>query len=378
MAIPKVVRRISVVLLLLASVPESMGVPLLVAGQMATDQHIESRGDSNPVKVFARRYHQFESLEPNEIVDGEFLEIYFGNGNPCRSLVFKPSAEQLSNHGTMWDVSSERQTSIPSGGQILQLGTIQFPSGPAKKFLLGSLRFGDGVIFSETLFVLKGKVLTPNQRVIEHLDVFEAMMTRLRDLPGFCRRLLEDMDKNENEGEDENGGENENEDKVRGRKKLKPLKERKRLEKEREKLKKEKEKLKERKENLKEDVLRIIFNEEINKESGLTVWTEYAWVQEDYSAYKEVARTTQGLEQVWHKREGKGKGKSKDETPTPRQRLARLIFHRPTASDSDVSVLFVLEFGVELSENCLDILEAVGEEPPLHEFQFIQYLQAHL
>ncbi|KAJ3833643.1 hypothetical protein F5878DRAFT_645776, partial [Lentinula raphanica] len=131
---------------------------------------------------------------------------------------------------------------------------------------------------------------------------------------------------------------------------LKPLKERKRLEKEREKLKKEKEKLKERKENLKEDVLRIIFNEEINKESGLTVWTEYAWVQEDYSAYKEVARTTQGLEQVWHK--GKGKGKSKDETPTPR--------HQANRPNSDV--LFVLEFGVELSENCLDILEAVGEE----------------
>ncbi|KAJ3728402.1 hypothetical protein C8R42DRAFT_638196 [Lentinula raphanica] len=343
MAIPKVVRRISVVLLLLASVPKSMGVPLLVAGQMATDQHIESRGDSNPVNVFARRDHQFESLEPNEIVDGEFLEIYFGNGNPCRSLVFEPSAKQLSNDGTVWDVSSERQTSIPYDSQVLHLGTIHFPSGPAKKFLLGSLRFGDGVIFSETLFV-KAKVLTPNQRAIEHLDVFEAMMTRLRDLPGFCRRLLEDMDKNENEGEDENRGENENEDKVRGRKKLKPLKERKRLERERKKLKKEKEKLKEEKEKLKGDVLRIIFNEEINKESGLTVWTEYAWAQEDYSAYKEVARTTQGLEQVWHKREGKGKGKEVARLDV--ERLAR----QSQANRPNSDVLFVLEFGVELSE----------------------------
>ncbi|KAJ3752934.1 hypothetical protein EV360DRAFT_88266 [Lentinula raphanica] len=203
MAIPKVVRRISVALLLLASVPESMGVPLLLAGQMPTDQHIESRDSGFIVNVYAERhtyasksgtFKPISSDNTDTIMDDEVNKILFGPLRRSHQVVqFQPSIEQSKGDGTEWDALSESARHASVHTSRIFLGEIHFPNKALKDFVLGSLRNGGGPIF-QSLFV-EGRVLErepefikPN--AIDYHRAANAMIERSKDLPTLCRPLL--------------------------------------------------------------------------------------------------------------------------------------------------------------------------------------------
>ncbi|KAJ3768607.1 hypothetical protein FB446DRAFT_263573 [Lentinula raphanica] len=296
MAIPKVVRRISVVLLLLASTPQSMGVPLLLADQMLTDQHIESRDSGFIVNVYAERhtyasksgtFDPISSDNTDTIMDDEVNKILFGPLRRSHQVVqFQPSTEQSKGYGTEWDALSESARHASVHTSRIFLGEIHFPNKALKDFVLGSLRNGGGPIF-QSLFV-EGRVLEREPefikpKAIDYHRAANAMIERSKDLPTLCRPLL---------AKEIPGIENLN----------------------RREAKIEREKI----EKLKTDLVNLTFKPEVNisgyhPELGLDleVWAEYNWAIENYPEYKGwCKKNSRAQKWFWPKydqSDGKGK-----------------------------------------------------------------------
>ncbi|KAJ3722336.1 hypothetical protein C8R42DRAFT_41144 [Lentinula raphanica] len=209
MAIPITTRKISVALLLLASVLGIAAAPLSVAGQNATEQHLERRDTAT--NIYAKRISLRDGSEYPVIILGarQALDLEPELGTPATSSNLNPHSDAWwstvvdsgsgsgsssgSSSGSWWTVepSSTTARTDQSSTLYLKLGSLTFFDQKMKALLVGNVitQIGPKYAIHSRLHSegSSSKDPTPQMRI----EAAHAMVERFRTLESFFDQCLD-------------------------------------------------------------------------------------------------------------------------------------------------------------------------------------------